>query len=204
MVDPISLGLSAATLSQIGTGATVLGGVTGAVSKLFGGKAQSDMYQYQAGMAEINRQIKVRDAAYTRHAGELDAQRVGMKERFEEGQTKVLQSGRGLDVNTGSPADVRESMGDIGRQDQATIRASAARKAYGFDVEAEKYAAQGSMMRTAAKKAKTSAGIEAMGSLLGAATGVASKWLDASRVGIGEGRGISLTSPDFPYEAWSG
>lgn len=214
MADPISLtaagalaaggaaggaGAGAGVLAGIGTGATILGGITGAISKVMGGESQGNMYAYQAGVSRINQQIAKQNADYSRYVGEVEAQRVGMKGRFERGQTLVTQSGRGIDVGSGSNAEVRDSMQDMNVHDQATTRSNAMRRAYGHDVEAIKHETQGQMYGMAGSKARTAGYIDAFGSILGTASSVSSKWLDASRLGIGSGRGISLgPSPDFP------
>lgn len=219
MADPLSLtagaaalstvgagtagGIGAGTLAGIGTGATILGGITGAIGKIMGGESSGNMYAYQAGVAGINKQIAKQNADYTRHAGEIDAQRVGMKSRFEQGQTRVVQSGRGLDIGSGSNAEVIDSMDEIGRHDQETVRANAMRKAYGHEVEAVTQEAKGAMARAAGSGARKAGYIESFGSILGTASSVANKWLQASQVGIGSGKGISLgPSPEFPYEPY--
>lgn len=218
MADPISwtaIGATAlgagegaaatGTLASIGTGASILGGITSAVGKIFGGESQSSMYKYQAGVARINQQINLQNADYSRHVGEVEAQRLGMKTRQEIGTTKVVQSGRGLDVNSGSAADVRGSQQALGQHDEDTVRANAMRKAYGYDVEASKNAAQAGMYDKASSNAKTAGYIEAGASLLSTAASVSDKWLKASQVGVYGGQGISLApSPDFPMEPWSG
>lgn len=206
MAEPISLGAGAAaigtsTLGWAGLGATALGGITSAIGKIMGGESQAGMYKYQAGTARINEQIAKQNADYARYTGEVETQRVGMKSRFEVGQATTVQSGRGIDISTGSAAEVRSSMGDLGRHDQATTRANAARRAYGHDVEAAKASAQGRMYVAASSNARSAGYIDAFGSILGTAGSVASRWLDAGRMGIGSGRGISLApSPDFPSE----
>lgn len=200
-----ALGISTGTLAGIGTGASILGGITSAVGKVFGGESSANMYKYQSGVAMLNRQINLQNADYSRHVGEIEAQRVGMKGRQDVANTKVIQSGRGLDVNTGSAAATRDSIQELSQHDQATTRSNAERRAYGFDVEASKNLAQAGMYDAAGRNAKTAGMIEAGGSLLSTAGAVSDKWLKAAQVGIGGGRGIELApSPDFPSEAWSG
>lgn len=196
MADPITLG----TLATVGMASSALGGVVSAVGSVLGGQAKSQMFQYQAGVADINQRIAKRNASYARYVGEFEAQRSGMKSRYETGQQKVIQSGRGLDVNFGSPAAVRESQESIGRQEQTTIRSSAARRAFGYDVEAEKQRTAASMYRKSAKNEEIAGYIGAAGSILGATSSVAGKWYEAGQYGMGGG-GISTgASPDFPYE----
>ena len=177
MADPFTL----ATIGIVGSAGS---GVLGAAGNILGGLGKSSAYEYQAGVAQVNQKIAAQNAAYARYTGEFEAQRSGMKSRYETGQTKVIQSGRGLDVNFGSPAAVRESQENLGRQEQTTIRSTAARRAYGFDVEAEKQRTAAQMYRQAGANEEIAGYIGAAGSILGAASSVSSKLLEASRMNI--------------------
>src|SRR6266702_1104129 len=129
MADPVSMAV-------VGGGMAIAGGIVGAVGSITGGYAQRQMYQYQAGVARMNQQIALQNAAYERQAGETEAQISGMKTRFQVGETKVAQSGSGLDVNRGSAVGVRRSEQEIGAFNEQMIRANAARKAYGYETQA--------------------------------------------------------------------
>jgi hypothetical protein len=170
MADP-------ATLAMISIGTSAAGGLTGALSSIMGGDSQSAMYGYKAGIAKQNAQIAKQNADYARKVGEVEAQRQGMETRFTVGKQKVAQAASGLDVDSGSAVDVRESTGDIGRQDQAVTRANAARKAYGFEVEAAEKEAEATMMEYAGKSSKKAGLLGAASSLLGGASSVSGKWL---------------------------
>lgn len=182
------MALEAATVATIGMGASVLSGALGAVGSIMGGQAKSSMYQYQAGVSRVNQEIARRNAEYARYTGEFEAQRSGMKSRYELGQARVIQSGRGLDINFGSPAAVQESMTKIGQQEQTTIRSTAARRAYGFEVEGEKARTAASMYGRAAKNEEIAGYIGAASSVLGGASSVSSKWMQAGDLGIYGGK----------------
>jgi hypothetical protein len=219
-------------MTMVGLGATALGGVASAegaqitakgkqtdimgqilatVGKAFGFEVQaqqqtyqSDVETYQAGVAEVNRQIAEQNASYARDVGEVSASQEGMKDRAALSSAKASQGASGLDVNTGSAVNVRESMVEMGQYNQAVIRSNAAKVAYNFDVTATQDAAQRDLHTYAAGQDKiqaandmTAAGltmeaiplqqqafalagsagdISSIGSLLGAAGSVASKW----------------------------
>lgn len=177
MADPF-------TLAAASIGSSALGGVVGAVGSVMGGNAQSSMYKYQAGVARVNQDIARKNAAYARYAGEFEAQRSGMKTRYERGQTIATQSGRGLVVGSGSSGDVIDSIGEIGQQEQRTIRGGAARRAYGYEVEANQQEAAANMYGKAAQRSKVAGYIGAGTSLLSGASSVSSKWLQAQQAGI--------------------
>jgi hypothetical protein len=177
MVDPI-------TLSTIALGSTVLGGVTGAAGSLFGGAASSNAYTYQAGIAQMNAQIARQNAAYETSLGEQQAQQSGMKTRAQISQTRAAQGAGGLDVNTGSNADVRKSELSLGDYDQAIIRNNATRRAYGFEVEAVSQDAQSNLDRYAASTSITSSYFGAASSILGAGSSFSSKWFSGMGAGL--------------------
>lgn len=178
MADPF-------TLAAIGIGSAAAGGLVGAFGQASGGQAQAGMYNYQAGVAQINQKIALQNADYQRTVGEVQAQQSGMATRAKVGETKVEQSASNLDINSGSQALVRESETSLGQYDQSVIRANAARRAYGYEVEATQQEAQGSLYKMAGKNAKTAGSISAVSSILGAAGSVSSKWLQAGPKGSG-------------------
>lgn len=177
MADPF-------TLTAVSMGTTALGGAVSTVGKLMGGASQSSMYKYQQGVARVNQQIAKQNADYARYTGEFEAQRAGMKGRYERASTAVVQSGRGIDIHSGSPLSVRESQGELTRQDERTIRSGAARKAYAYENEAAKQEAAANMYGKASQRSKTASYIDAFGSILGTASSVSSKWLQAKNYGV--------------------
>lgn len=177
MADPF-------TLAAIGMTAGAAGAGTSALGSIMGGKAQAKMYQYQAGVSQLNKQIEEQNAAYSRHVGEVQAQQSGMKTRFEVGTTKAIQAASGLDVNTGSAVDVRESQQQIGSFNQAMIRSNAARQAYGHDISAMKEGAQVGVNRAAAAGVSSASKLSAFSSILGGVSNVSSKWLQGKEVGL--------------------
>ena len=77
-----------------------------------------------------------------------------------------------------------ETEAKIAGMDLATIRNNAARKAYGYTVEAAQDTAQAGLYTMAGVNAKQAADIKATGSLISGVTGVADKWLQASSMGL--------------------
>lgn len=179
MADPVTLTLIGITAAAVGGGITAYG-------QHQSGQAQGAMYNYQAGVAKINQQIKQQDSEYFRDVGEVQAEESGMKTRAQVSQIKSNQSGSGIDVNTGSPAAVRESQIAIGQQDERIIRSNAARRAYGAEVEGVNLGAQSTVYGMSASNAKTSGDIKATGTLISTAGSVAGKWY---------GMGSSFGSP---------
>jgi hypothetical protein len=232
--------VSSAIMGAIGIGTSIMGGMNqvakagtnAAASRLniqgqmlqtigqafgFETQAQQSTYQaninkYQAGVADVNKEIAKANAIYARDVGEVEAQQAGMKAHAELGEMIAQQGASGIKVSSGSSTRVRESMVEIGQYTQSIIRASAAKKAYGYDVEAMQYGAQADVYRYTAKQneaqaenAMTAAGItksslglqeQAMGlvdkaeglnitgSLISTVGSVASKWSQADFSGM--------------------
>lgn len=182
MADPITLG-------TLGLGATALGGGVGAIGSIFGGLGKGSMYDYQSGIAQQNALIAKQNADYQRQVGGVEAQQAGMRERFQQGKITAGLGASGLDVNSGSARNVTEGQQGISTMEQGLIRSNAARRAYGFEVEAYNKTAESQLLTTAGSNARTAGFIGGASSILGAAGSVASKWYQAGSVGLGGGLG---------------
>jgi hypothetical protein len=184
MADPV-------TLTAIGIGAGVAGGATGAFGSLFQGQSQSNMYKYQAGVAQVNAAVAKQDATYATEAGEVEATNAGMRTRSEVGSTRAGMAAGNVDINSGSGARVVASETEIGQENEATIRANAAKRAYGFNVKGAEDVAQAGAYDVAATTSLESGDIGAISSVIGTAGSVSSKWLQAGQVfGSGSGGGV--------------
>ena len=234
MADPmtamaaVSMGSSAAKtgLDIAGSGVkadsqrlAIQGQMLKTVADAFGLEVQAEQYgyeanknKYQAAIADINKEIAKGNAQYSREVGEVEAQEAGMKSRAELGEMVASQGASGLNVKVGSSVKVRESMIEVGDQQQNIIRASAAKKAFGYDVEAMQYGAQADIYRYTATQneaqaaeslkgaALTRKGLDyqqqamglvgkaqaynIMGSIVGGAGSVADKWSSGISSGI--------------------
>lgn len=191
-----------AVLPAVAIGASLLGGATSAIGASAAGEAKAGMYNYQAGVADVNKKISLQNAAYARDTGETKSYESGLRTRFQQGKIKTAQGAGGLDVNSGSAKATQDSQRDIGRMDQSIIRSNAARQAYGFDTEAVKFGAEAEMDRSAASNARTAGTMGALSSILGTAASVSSKWMQwGSVAGGGTGQGDSGYS-DKPTSGW--
>ena len=90
----------------------MIAGIAGAGVSAFGamqkGSAEAGMYNYQAGVADINSKIAKQNAAWPLDAGGIKGQQLGEKQAFRAGSIAAAQGASGLDVNSGS-AQVRSS-----------------------------------------------------------------------------------------------
>ncbi len=173
-----------ATLAVTSMAASGGGSLLSAFGNLAQGKAQSQMYQYQAGVAQFNQKIAKQNEDYALAVWEQEAGRYGMKARQQIGTTRAIKGASNLDVNSGSAAETVASERTVAGMDMATIRQNAARTAYGYKVEGVKYGAEAGMYQSAASNVSKASKLAAFGSLLSGVTSVSSKWLQASQSGI--------------------
>ena len=170
MADP-------ATLALASGGAQAGGSLISALGAQREGAAQAGMLNYQAGIALVNKQYALQNRDYTLATGEQDAAIEGMKQRAIAGKTKAAQGASEIDVGSGSSVDVQTSEAKIAGIDLATIRDNAARKAYGYSVEATQDDAQAGLDQLAAADVTQASKTKMLGSLISGAGGVADKWL---------------------------
>lgn len=164
--------------------ATVAGGAVSAYGQQQAGKSKQAMYNYQSAIATRNAEIAKQNADYAVRVGETQAQAQGMKTRFAVGSTIASRGASGLDVNRGSNARVVESVQEIGEHDASVIRSDAAKRAYGYEVEAANATAQGEVYTMAGEDAKRAGDIGAVSTIIGTAGSVADKWTGAKTRGI--------------------
>ena len=198
MADPFTAGMAA-----IGMATSAAGGILSAQGASSEGAANATMYKYKAGIARMNAQINRQNSDYTLDAGEAAAVRSGLSTRFTIAKQKTAQAANGFDVNTGSNADVRESTRDLGVVDQNTIRTNAGRKALGHRNAAAGLDAEAAMDDVASSNAQKSGQMKALGTLIGTAGSVASKWGQASETFGGGTSRIKLWGPSQEFQGYA-
>jgi len=181
MADPV-------TLTAVSMGMSAGGGILNAFGANQKGKSAQAMYNYQAGVADFRRKIALQNRDYSLQVGEDTAERYGIKAAATKATTKAVAGASGIDVGSGSKAEVAKSEQKVANMDMATIRNNAARRAYGYEVEATGEAAQAGAYRAAGVNARRASQFDVASSLLSGASSVASKWYQASSAGIFGGR----------------
>jgi hypothetical protein len=177
MADPI-------TIMAVGSMAATAGGaVLGGIGAEKTGQANAAAYRYKAGVALLNKQINEQNASWATQAGEAKAQVEGLKSREAIASTKVVQSGSGFDVNSGSNERVRETQIDVAQYDQNVIRWDAAKTAWGYETKATTDVAEANLDQMAAKTSEEAGTLGMWGSFISGAGNVAGKWMQGSSAG---------------------
>lgn len=136
---------------------------------------------YQQG--QVNKQIANNNAKMAEYAaqdaqrkGELDAQMVQRKASQLSGTQRSMMASRGLDISSGTPAELLDQTDFFGQTDANTARFNASQDAWAYKAEAQDLRSQG---KWAARNANT----QAFASLLGTTGAVADKWSTYTRKG---------------------
>lgn len=172
-MDPFSI-------AAVGAGATALGGLVSAGGAAAKGEADQRMYQYKAGVAQLNAKIAKQNADYTQVAGGSAVYKEGLELGQTIGKQKAIQGASGLDVNSGTNVTVRDDTRKLGEYDQGITATNYAKKAYSYEVESATQTAEAGADIIAGDEAIKASEFNVASSLLGAAGSVSSKWLQAS------------------------
>lgn len=152
-----------------GAGVAVAAAGTKAYGEIQTANANAAADKYNAGVADNNATIATQQAEWEAESGE---QQVGAKElenRAKVGTIEANQGSSGVEVGTGSNADVVTSAKELGALDAMTIRSNAVRRAYGYQVESASDKEQAELDRMAARSTVKAGKIAAVSTLLGGA-----------------------------------
>lgn len=166
----------APAMAGVGMVSSALGGIVQAAGDIYQGEAQANMLRYQAGVADINKNIQLQNAAYATAVGEDKAEISGMATRDLLGQTRAAEGQGNVRTDTGSAAAVQRSEIEIGQENQGIIRAESAKEAYNARVGAMQEGVRAAIFRQGATTALQASKIAAVGSVLGGASSFSSKW----------------------------
>ena len=119
----------------------VAGSVASAGASVYQGYAASANAQYQAQVARNNATIARQNADYAMKSGEQQAQMVQLRGASIAGGIKNAQGGSGVNVNSGSYSDVRQSQELTSTLDTATTINNAELKSYGYRTQATNFEA---------------------------------------------------------------
>lgn len=142
--------------------ATAVAGTTAAVGQYQQGQVAKQMANYNATMAEYAAQDAQR-------RGEQEAQSIQRKAAGLKGTQRAMMASRGLDLGTGTPAEILDQTDFFAETDVATARGNAAREAWTMR-------AKGDQERFGGRMAARNANMQAFSTLLGTAGSVAGKW----------------------------
>lgn len=165
------------TLAAISIGSTVLGTGVSMMGARNASDASAQAANYQAAVARNNQILAGQYADRAVLAGMSKAEQQDYKTRQMLGTAKATQAASGVDVNSGSPLDVRRSIAEVGELDKETIMFNAQNEAFGYKVKGAGFGADVELDKMKSSAALTAGDYGVATSLLGGASSVSSKWL---------------------------
>lgn len=143
-----------AALAITAIGATLIGGYQQAQAA----KAEG---AYAAQVADQNAKVATQQADYERQLGNIEEEKQRRNVRLMLGAQRAALAANGIDTTSGTALDLQTETAQFGTEDALAIRANAARRAWGYEVEAQNQKAAGIAAKARGKN-------QAIGSYLGA------------------------------------
>jgi hypothetical protein len=150
-----------------------IGGAISAVGSLFAGFAEADALraqaEFQKQLAEFNAKLSDMQAADSIERGENQAQLINKQAGFMVGSQRAVFAANGVEVDSGSAAEIQRDTRRMARLDAMMSRNNALREAWGYKAQALNYRMQGSLGQAAAnlnaQNTITVGGLKATGQL---------------------------------------
>lgn len=157
---PLIGGMS--TAGVIGTGLAAAGIGLAFKSQVDESKAQNKALDYQAAMNQQNAYLSQQQAADSTARGAEEEKRLRLQTEELKGRQRAAYAASGVMVDEGSSLDTLADTAMYGEDDALTLRANAAREAWGHNVAASNYTAQAQLN----KMSKANPYVGAAGGLL--------------------------------------
>ncbi len=109
------------------------------VSTIFGGLAQRKAARAKAEVMERNVDLANYQASDALGRGDVAAKIRRQQAQQTAGEQRTALAAQGIDVNSGTAADIQGNTTYLGELDAQTIRNNAAREAWGYQVQAQDY-----------------------------------------------------------------
>jgi hypothetical protein len=130
------------------------------------GQAAQAQGEYEGGILDRNAGVYDLQATDAISRGAEASARQRQAVRRMTGSQRVALAAQGIDIGSGSAADVQANTAYVGELDALTIENNARREAWGFQTQATNARAQAGLARTAGRTAAASGTNAAVGTLL--------------------------------------
>ncbi|MEO6779425.1 MAG: hypothetical protein ABI196_00635 [Bradyrhizobium sp.] len=165
-----AIAIASVAATAVGAGVSYLGAQQSAA-------AQSKSAAYGAQVAANNAQIANQNATYARQAGEAKATTQSLQARARLGAAVTGEAAQGIDITTGSAADVQGTDRALGQLDTETVRNNAALTAYGYRSQSTNFTAQSGLKSAQSASALAAGDIAGTGDLVSGAASVGQKFV---------------------------
>lgn len=159
------------------------------------GKLANEAAQEEAKIIDYNASIADQQAADALTRGQEAEQRARARTRSVIGSQRAGFAAQGVDVGTGSAADVQADAAFLGELDALTEQTNAAREAWGYKVQATDLRNRANVTRKTGVNQERAAGAAALGTAIGGAANVIGGTANLLQARYGFGRsGSSATT----------
>ena len=152
---------------------TAVGTVQSYMGQKAQGKAEQQMYEYQAAVDRNNAQIAEWQAVDAEKRGKEEERRQRLLTQQKKGTQRTAFAAAGIDLGSDNVAETLADTEMLGELDALTIRSNAQREAYGYRVQGSNYNASAVNNQYAGKNARTASNIRATTTLLDGASTIA-------------------------------
>lgn len=156
-------------------------GFMGAQQQAAGQEAAAN---YQAQVAKNNQVVAAQNAQYASQAAAIQAQSKDFQNRAKQGGILAAQAASGIDVGSGSSAEVRQSAEQLGKLDTETIYSNALQTVRGDVQQSKNFEAQSQLDTLTARNARSAGTWQSFGSLIGGASSFSDKWARYQLAGV--------------------
>lgn len=171
------MGIAAESLKGLSTIASGAGAVMGAVGALDSAEANASASMYQAGVARNNQTIADQNAAYALQAGRVAEQNQRQRTKQTVGMQRAQMAANGIDIGSGSAANLQADTAAVGELDALTVRNNALRQAINYRQQGADFGANAGFLDDRAGYARDAGTLGAINSIVGGAASVSDKWL---------------------------
>jgi hypothetical protein len=171
----------------IGTGVTAAG-------KVYEGLATANAAKFSAEVARNNAALAQVNADRAIDAGQQQAETESRKNAARVAGIKTAQAASGIDVNTGSAADVQAGERMTGQLDAETVLNNAQWTSFGYRSQATNFQNEASLDESKATSAQIGGDLGAFGSVLGNASSLGLKWAQLGNSGGGSTADADVTA----------
>lgn len=115
--------------------------------------------------------------------GDIEEREERIRGRLLIGQMRAVMAANGVDVNTGSAAELQIDQAATNELEARTVRNNAAREAQEFRIRGSQFESEANLTQLAGENANRSAKRQSRGTLLGTAGKVAGSWYQFDQAG---------------------
>lgn len=147
-------------------------------------EANAQANAYQAQVARNNQTLADMYAERSQQQGGVQAENKQLETAQRLSAVRAAIGGNGLDPSSGSGLRLQKDTLAMGDLDARTIRANAARDAYGYHTQGMGFAAQAGLNSAAARNATAGGNLAGVGAIISGAASVSDKWANYKRAGV--------------------